>query len=255
MGQIVAGVVGATFVAFILFRLFRRRGPTPNSRELAMGVWAAFGPYESAEDAENSLTRSMRAVFGASNLNEHAVWIKEHADNFRAWENSGTLKQSIELMRRGLAAFAVGPDFEVACANFKEELRAETLRLLDRITTDFGMEEDAPALRALVDGSMPPRQIHERLEASQKKTADRIVRGIGENLLRAPSPEAARMRQFLQKLSREQNGEEATTPETFGRLYLNCINYATENSDSEFAKVFHALDDQWKPTLPNEEAT
>ena len=220
-----------------------------------MGVWAAFGPYESVEDAESSLCRSVRAVFGEPNLNEHAVWIKGHADNFRIWERSGTLRQSIEFMRRGLAAFAVGPDFEAACAKFKEESKTEALRLLHKITADLGMEEQAPALRALVDGSMPPGQIHKELEASQKETAERIVRGVGENVLHAPSEEAACMRQFLQELSREHNGKEATTPEAFGLLYLKSINYAGDNPDSEFAKVFHALDDQWKATSPNEETT
>ncbi len=63
------------------------------------------------------------------------------------------------------------------------------------------------------------------------------------------------MRQFLQELSREHNGEEATTPEACGLLYLNCINYAGDNPDSEFARVFNALDNQWKATLPNEETT
>lgn len=169
MGQIIAGVVGAALVVFVLVRLFGRRGPTPNSRELAMGVWAAFGPYESVEDAEGSLCRSIRAVFGESNLSEHAAWIKGHADNFRMWEKSGTLKQSMEFMRRGLAAFAAGPDFEAACAKFKEESKFEALRLLDKITTDLGMERQAPALRALIDGSMPPGQIHEELEASEKR--------------------------------------------------------------------------------------
>jgi hypothetical protein len=218
-----------------------------------MAVWAAFGPYESAEDAEGRLCRSIRAVFGESNLNEHAAWIKGHADNFRMWEESGTLKQSIEFMCRGLAAFAVGPDFETACAKFKEESRAEALRLLDKITTELGMEKQAPAMRALIDGSMPPEQIHEELEASQKETAERIVRGFGEMVLHAPSQEAARMRQFLQELSREHEGEEATTPEAFGLLYLNCINYAGDNPDTEFAKAFLALDDEWKATSPHEE--
>ena len=60
------------------------------------------------------------------------------------------------------------------------------------------------------------------------------------------------MRQFLQELSREHKGEEATTPEAFGLLYLNCINYAGDNPDTAFAKAFLALDDEWKATLPHE---
>ena len=72
-------------------------------------------------------------------------------------------------------------------------------------------------------------------------------------VLHAPSQEATRMRRFLQELSREHKGEEATTPEAFGRLYLNCINYAGDNPDTEFAKAFLALDDEWKATLPHEE--
>jgi hypothetical protein len=217
-----------------------------------MGVWAAFGPYESAEDAERFLCRSIRAVFGESNVNEHSAWIAGHAENFRMWEESGTLKQSIKFMRRGLAAFAVGPDFETACDKFKEDSRAEALGLLDKITTEFGMEKQAPALRALIDGSMPPEQIQEELQASQEENAERIIRGVGEKILHAPSQEAARMRQFLQKLSREHMGDEATTPEAFGLLYLNCINYAGDNAGTEFAKAFLALDDEWRATLPHE---
>ena len=118
MGQIIAGVVGVALIVFILFRLFGRRGPKPNSRELAITVWAAFGPYESVKDAEESLRRGIRAVFGESNLNEHADWINGHVKYFRMWETSGTFRQSIEFMRRGLLLSAVGPEFEAACAKY-----------------------------------------------------------------------------------------------------------------------------------------
>ena len=255
MGAVIAGVVGVALILFLLIRLAGRRGPKPNSRELTMGVWAAFGPYDSVEDAERSLYRSTRAVFGDSSLNEHDSWIRGHADNFRMWDKSGTLKQSLEFMRHGTAAFAVGRDFDAACVKYKEELKTETLRLLDNITTDLGMEAHAPVMRALIDGSMDRQQIHEKLEANQIETAERIVRQVGENVLSAPSVQAAQMREFLQGLSREHKGEDATTPEALGRLYLICINYAGDNPDSEFAKTFHALDDGWKATLQDGETT
>lgn len=255
MGQIIAAVVGAALILFILVWLFSRRGPKPKSRELAAGVWAAFGPYESAEDAERALRRSIRAVFGESHFIEHADWINGHAENFRMCEESGTLKQRIELMRRGFAAFAVGPDFEAACAKFRQELKTEALHVLDKITTDPEMEELAPVLRALIDGSMSPQQIREELDASQNERAERIVRSVGERLLNGSSDDAGRMREFLQELSREHGGEEAATPDSLGLLYLNCVKWAVDKPDSEFAKAFCALDDEWKATLPNGETT
>src|SRR5438132_9844870 len=102
-----------------------------DSRELVMGVWSAFGSYESVSDAESSLYRSVRAVFGPGSESGHAGWINGHMENFRMWERAGSFKQSVDFMCRGLVAFRVGPDFEVACGRYKDEAKAEALRLLD----------------------------------------------------------------------------------------------------------------------------
>lgn len=246
MARVVAAVIGLAIIVFILFKLFGRRGPNPNSRELAMAVWAAFGPYSSVEEAEASLCRSVRAVFGVENFHEHAAWIQGHTENFRRWEAAGTLDKSLEFMRRGLTVWAVGPDFQGACTKFKEEAKTEALRLLEKITQDFGIIDQAPAMRALIDGTKTNEEIHDELQAGQQELAARIVKNTGDTLLSDSSEAAASLIRFLQDVSREHKGEEATTPEAIGMLYLNCINYAGDNLASEFTKVFHSLDDAWK---------
>lgn len=220
-----------------------------------MRVWAAVGPHESAEEAEDALSITVRDVFGASGVTEHASWIKGHVDNFRMWEQSGTLQLNIESMRRTFAASGAGPDFEAACARFHEESTAEALRLLDELTADPGMEKVKPAMRALLDRSIPPVQIQEQLEANKKQAAERVVISVGENLLRSPSQEAVLLRKFLEELSRGQNSEAITTPEACGLLYLNCFNFACTNPDTEFARVFNALDKQWKVAFANDQVS
>ena len=133
-----------------------------------------------------------------------------------------------------------------------EDSKKDALQALDKIVTELGMEKDAPFMRAKIDGSMSPEAIKEGLEACQQERAERIVRGIGENVLNSDT--AARMRDFLQELSREHKGEEATTPEAMGLLYLKIMEYAHDNPETEVGKTFRKLADEM-PEPHEEEAT
>ena len=88
-----------------------------------MTVWASLGPFRSAADAEDALSRSARAVFGPENYDKHAGWVQGHADNFRLWESQHNFDKSQRFIRLAFWAFASGPKFEQACQNVRDEAR------------------------------------------------------------------------------------------------------------------------------------
>jgi hypothetical protein len=258
VNQIVAGIIGIALIGFIVYRLLYP-GPKPNSRELAMTVWAAFGPYESVQDAEESLHRSIRAVFGNSNESEHVAWMNGHVENFRTWEASGKLKRSTNFMRRWLLLLAAGRDIKKACARYKEEAKADALQALDRIKAQLGLGEDDPLFLQMrgtvINNGVIPTEYDQAVAVSQRERAGRIVTSVGQQLFDSTSSEGTRLREFLQAISRKFKGEDAATPGALGLVYMQCMKYAHDNADSEpqFAATLHALNDAWKTTMLNDD--
>ncbi len=95
-GLIILAVVVLAVLAWLW--LTRSQGPKPKTQRLAMTVWAAFGPYETAEEAEKYLRRASRVVFGAEGVTEHEAWIAGHVNNFRDWEAEGRFAEAHKMM-------------------------------------------------------------------------------------------------------------------------------------------------------------
>ena len=108
---------------FLLLR--RLQMPRPGTERLAITVWAAFGPYDTAAVAERTLYRASKAVFGHDGIHDHEEWIGGHVRNLREWEAQGRFQRAQKLMRRGLLLTAYGQPFEVAFQKVKEEALAE----------------------------------------------------------------------------------------------------------------------------------
>src|SRR5713101_7227992 len=89
-------IAGAVAVAFPVLRRFQ--APKTGTRHLAMTVWAAFGPYETAQAAEDALRRASREVFGPEGSVNHEDWIQGHVKNFRDWEAESRLEGAQKLM-------------------------------------------------------------------------------------------------------------------------------------------------------------
>jgi len=86
-----------------------------------MTVWAAFGPHETPEAAEDVLRRASRAVFREEDLAEHQEWVDSHIENFHKWQAEDRYASAEEIMRRGLLRTAYGRPFREVCARLKME--------------------------------------------------------------------------------------------------------------------------------------
>jgi len=106
-------------IAYFLFRWFQM--PKAGTKRLAMTVWAAFGPYDTAEDAEGFLYRACRAVFGKNGLSTHEKWIQGHIDNFKEWDATGDFLRAQKIQRTGLMLTAYGKTFKAALNAVKAE--------------------------------------------------------------------------------------------------------------------------------------
>jgi hypothetical protein len=242
---ILAAVIAILAVLLVIKHAFRRWS-SPDER-LAMTVWASFGPFRSAADAEDTLSRSVRAVFGAENYDKHAGWVQGHADNFRLWESQHNFDKSQRFMRLAFLASAHGPEFERACQKVRDEARKLALEAMDRVNKDLettGLRFEA-TLRAdgVLDLSMAD-------DEGQENRASRIANSVGHNLLTASSDTGVRMREFLMALSRSSLGRDPENTQDIGRLWLSCYDRLLENPESETTSTFRALNDAWWKESP-----
>jgi hypothetical protein len=225
---ILAIVVIVLAVILVKRRAFRRTGS--RDERLAMTVWAAFGPYSSAEDAADALRRSVRAVFGPENYDSHAGRVQGHADNFRLWQSQGNFDKSQEFIRRPFLVFARGRDFEEACQKVRDEAQKLALEAMSRVNKDLeatGLRFEAvPRADGALDLSMAD-------EVGQETRAARIANRVGHSLLTTSSDTGVRMREFLMALSRSSLGRDLENAEDIGRLWLSCYDQLSENPESE----------------------
>jgi hypothetical protein len=106
-------------VAFLVLRKIQE--PKAGSERLAITVWAAFGPYETAEIAEDRLHRACRTVFGPKGIVEHEKWMEGHIKNFRDWQAEGTFQRKHKIQQKPLLLTAHGQAFQEACHKMKIE--------------------------------------------------------------------------------------------------------------------------------------
>ena len=98
----VLGVVVVVALAFLVLR--RLQAPKARTTRLAITVWAAFGPYDTADNAEDGLYRASRAAFGQEGITEHAEWLQGHIQNFHDWQAEGRFQEAQKMMRAALRA-------------------------------------------------------------------------------------------------------------------------------------------------------
>ena len=235
----------ATIVAVILVLLLvkvKRKPVAANTEQLAMTVWAAFSPCRSAEDAEELLGRSVRAVFGADNYDKHVEWIRGHGANFRLWERQGTFEKSQEFMRRNLLVFAFGTDFEQACQRLRNEAQKLALEALDRINQDI-LGPTGHRLDAVPEPDGTLSFSYDQIRENQASLAAKIAATVGNNLLTASSDAAIRMKEFLLSQDRESLGMTLEEAGDIGSMWLRLWDLAQDHPESGLAKTFTALND------------
>jgi len=121
--------------------LFRKvqelQTPRPGTERLALTVWAAFGPYNTAEDAEKGLRRACRAVFGQEGIAGKEKWVEGHVKNFHDWHAEGRFTRVEKSVRAGLLLTAYGKAFETACHKLRVESLNEAQAALDKLSGVF----------------------------------------------------------------------------------------------------------------------
>jgi len=99
---IIVLILAIAAVVIGLPALRRFQAPNAGTERLAITVWAAFGPYETAQDAEDGLRRAGRAVLGSNGLDQHGEWMQGHVRNFKVWEAEGRFVAAHNFMRKRL---------------------------------------------------------------------------------------------------------------------------------------------------------
>lgn len=124
-------------VALAFLVLKRLQAPKARTTRLAITVWAAFGPYDTAEQAGDGLYRASRAVFGQDGITEHEEWIQGHIRNFHEFQAKGLLQRTQRIMRTSLLLTASGHAFEAACKEMKAEVVTKGLEAMEQLNKDL----------------------------------------------------------------------------------------------------------------------
>ena len=250
--------VGVLAVLVVL-RLRRPQGPKPRTQRLAMTVWASFGPYETAEEAEKFLRRASRVVFGAEGVTEHEAWIEGHVNNFRDWEEEGRFAEAHKMMCAGLGLTASGPAFEAAFNEVKAELVTQVQEGTEWMNKEF-LEGTGHKLEAVKqpDGTVQflykQTWSDEEIQQKEQKDSEAMLNAVGHNLLKDESPEARQLLAFLSVVYEKNMDKDLDTPKDIGKVWFACFAAVNEEPDSEMARTFKVLNDAWAATIPDSEA-
>lgn len=128
-------VVALGVVAWIALDRFQR--PRERTKRLVMTVWAAFAPYQDAEDAATGLRRAYKAVFGQQPAGAHEEWLNGHIQNLREAESEGRFEFAQKIMRGGLLLTAYGEAFDAACNKVRAQLVDEMQEAANALARDF----------------------------------------------------------------------------------------------------------------------
>jgi hypothetical protein len=243
---ILAEVIVAIAVTIFIRHAF---GRLCSEQTLTMTVWASLGPFSSADDAEDTLRRSVRAVFGAENYAKHAGWVQGHGENFRLWEGRGNFNQSLDFMRQVYLPFARGARFEQARQKIIVEAQKLAFEAMGRINQDMEPTGHLFELETKPDGSLD-FSIREIFPGATENLAACIANNAGHNLWTAWSDTGMKMRKFLMDLSRSSLGRDPEDAEDIGRLWLGCYDRLWEKPESETTAAFRALNDAWWKEAP-----
>ncbi|MBA7659665.1 hypothetical protein ES703_67650 [subsurface metagenome] len=249
----ILGIAVLVAAAFFAFRRFQM--PKAGTRRLAMTVWAAFGSYETAEDAEGGLRRACHAVLG-DRINEHETWMQGHIKNFNDWEADDRLCQSLKMMRRGLLLTAYGKAYTEACRLFKEQAIAECQGSLDWLNKDVLRGHKIEVVRQ-EDGTpqLEYKQIwsDEKIKKDKRELGEAVYNQVGNNLLQNDSPEAKELLAFLATVYEANMDKNMETAKDVGIIWFTCLQLQDKDPDSEIAELFSELNDAWQATIPDSE--
>lgn len=245
----IKGLVVAALVILAYWAFRRFQAPRPRTERLAMTVWAAFGPYDTAELSEKGLRWASRAVFGPKEIAEHENWILGHAENFRAWEVEGCFSKAHEMMRKGLLLCAYGAAFEKACQGYKDEAMADASQIIDSFNKDLEKSGHKMEPAKQPDGTyqvlLKKIWSDEEIERKDREFGEKLLNVIGNNLLEDQSPEAIQLRKFLGAVYQTNVGMSVETPKQVGIAWLACLEAQDKDPNSEIAKTFRALNNAW----------
>lgn len=123
--------------AVTFFVLRRLQQPKAKTQRLVITVWAAFGPHDTAKDAEDILRRACIAVFGMEGASAHEGWIQEHTQNFCEAEKRGSFLRLQRFMRAWLLLTAYGQPFQEACRALKVQAAVDGEAALNALAEHF----------------------------------------------------------------------------------------------------------------------
>jgi len=250
IGKIILLVV----IVFVgIWLRYKSQLPKAKTRELAMIVWASFGPYSSADDAANILRRALGGVFGKDEgVEQHEEWINGHIENFNTWEKEGNLDTQLNRMIKGLMISARGSAFNEARQNSIEQVLSEgeeamgvlNKEILEPMGTklEYGKTEDG-STAIMYKNIVSDEEIKKR----EKKRLQDIWEGIGHGVLNNQTKEGKQLVEYLKKVAREDLGEEIETAEEIGKIWWGLFNMNVAEPDSDRAKVFCELTDLADP--------
>jgi len=232
-------------LAYWVLRWFQTLRP----EELAMKVWAAFGPYDSAERAATSLRWASRAVFGKTEAINHEKWVNSHIQNFRDWETNGCFEKMQNVMRSGLLLTARGHDFEAACQRFRDEAMADATEIMGVLNEDLEKTGHKLEPVKLSDGtySVAYKKIwsDDEIQRKERETGEAVLNAIGKNLLEDQSSEAKQLLSFLAVVYQTNICEALEAPKDVGISWVACLEIQDKDPNSETAKTFRVLNNAW----------
>ena len=214
-----------------------------------MKVWAAFGPYDSAESATNSLRWACRAVFGKTEAVSHEDWSNGHIQNFRGWEADGSFGKMQKIMRGGLSLTAYGHVFEAACQRFRDEAMADASQIMDSLNKD--LEKTGHKLESVKQPDGTYQVLHKKIWSDEEilrkenEIGEAVLNGIGKNLLEDQSNEAKQLLTFLGVVYQTNAGRNLETPKDVGTIWVACLEILDKDPHSEVAHTFKDLNAAW----------
>lgn len=252
--NLVIGIAVLIAAAFFLLRWFQT--PKAGTRRLAMTVWAAFGPYDTAESAKDVLYRACHAVFGKEGLAAHEKWIQGHVENFKEWEAEGDFLRAQKIQRTCLMLTAYGKAFKATFNAVKtkavEDFDVEGFN--KEFLKDSGYRFEV-AKQADGTAQLAYKQIwsDEDILKRKEELGEAVLNQVGNNLFQDESPEAKALLAFLAAGYKANMDRDVETAKDIGVMWFTCIELLNKDPDSEMAKAFDALNDAWAETKPNDD--
>lgn len=252
--ELVIGIAALIVMAFFLLQWFQK--PKEGTRQLAMTIWAAFGPYDTAKYAEESLYRACRAVFGKEGLSAHENWIQGHIKNFKEWEAKGDFLRAQKIQRTGLMLTAYGKAFKAAC----NAVKAEAIEDFDVEGFNKEFLKDSGYRFEVVKQADGTDQLaykkiwsDEDILKKKQELGEAILNQVGNNLLQDESPESKALLAFLSNVYKANMDRDIETSKDIGVIWFTCIELLNKDPDSEITKAFDILNDAWANTRPNDD--